>query len=166
MSENKSTNPFEFGPWGLSGAEFETAAIPRSMMDPADQYPHMHFAQHARRNRILKLVGLLVSMMLVSMATVIQSIHSKVRKPYHTSVLTGEGWLVELLTGHPERIRCELGMHREIFVKLVKTLRRMGHSNSKYFLKIIRCYCRLSRDPDLCPLKNKQPYFFIVLSQA
>ena len=24
--------------------------------------------------------------------------------PYHTSILSGEGWVQELLTGHPERI--------------------------------------------------------------
>ena len=35
-------------------------------------------------------------------------------EPYHTSILSGEGWLLELLTGHPERIHTELGMHSEV----------------------------------------------------
>ena len=31
--------------------------------------------------------------------------------PYHTSALSGEAWVLELLNGHPKRIRCELGVH-------------------------------------------------------
>jgi hypothetical protein len=54
------------------------------------------------------------------------------KEPYHTSILTGEGWVMELLAGHPERIRCELGMHHDVFVELISELRRMGYTNSKY----------------------------------
>ena len=32
------------------------------------------------------------------------------RTPYHTSALSGAAWVNELMTGHPERIRCELGV--------------------------------------------------------
>ncbi|KAF9231496.1 hypothetical protein BU15DRAFT_56046 [Melanogaster broomeanus] len=35
----------------------------------------------------------------------------KVPVPYHTSILSGQQWVSELLDGHPGRIRCELGMH-------------------------------------------------------
>ena len=49
------------------------------------------------------------------------------RLPYHTSILTGQGWVEELLDGHPERIRCELGMHKETFLLLIN-----GYSRSKY----------------------------------
>ena len=47
--------------------------------------------------------------------------------PYHTSILTGQGWVEELLDGHPERICCELGMHKETFLLLIN-----GYSRSKY----------------------------------
>ena len=30
--------------------------------------------------------------------------------PYHTSILSGEGWVQELITGHPEHMKSELGM--------------------------------------------------------
>ncbi len=33
--------------------------------------------------------------------------------------------------GHPERIRCELGVHRHVFLELVSVLCQMGHSNSR-----------------------------------
>jgi hypothetical protein len=43
-------------------------------------------------------------------------------EPYHTSILSGEGWLLELLTGHPERIWTELGVHAEVFQELISFL--------------------------------------------
>jgi hypothetical protein len=49
-----------------------------------------------------------------------------------TSILTGEGWVLELLTGHPECIRCELGVHRHVFLELITELRRLGHTNSRF----------------------------------
>lgn len=54
------------------------------------------------------------------------------RLPYHTSILTGQGWVEELLDGHPERIRCELGMHKETFLLLINELHQLGYSRSKY----------------------------------
>ena len=54
------------------------------------------------------------------------------REPYHTSILTGEGWVMELLSGHPDRIRCELGVSHDVFAGLILALREMGHGNSKY----------------------------------
>ncbi|KAG2745075.1 hypothetical protein P692DRAFT_20699561, partial [Suillus brevipes Sb2] len=56
----------------------------------------------------------------------------KDREPYHTSALSGQDWVIELLTGHPERVGCGLGMHVGAFAGLVDELRTMGHSDSKY----------------------------------
>ena len=36
-------------------------------------------------------------------------------EPYHMSILTGEGWVMELLAGHPKHIHGELGVHHHIF---------------------------------------------------
>lgn len=41
------------------------------------------------------------------------------KTPYHTSALSGADWVGELLDGHPERIRCELGVHKEVFESLI-----------------------------------------------
>ncbi|KIO07781.1 hypothetical protein M404DRAFT_105407, partial [Pisolithus tinctorius Marx 270] len=46
--------------------------------------------------------------------------------PYHTSKLSGDMWVQELLTGHPDCICCELGMCKEIFVQLIEELREIG----------------------------------------
>jgi hypothetical protein len=89
------------------------------------------------RIRLIRIIVLLVSITLTSsLALFWPPSQSQTRRkhpvPYHTSILSGAAWVAELLTGHPERIRCELGMHREVFIELVDTLRRMGHGNSKY----------------------------------
>ena len=46
--------------------------------------------------------------------------------PYHTSALSGEAWVLELLNGHPKCIRCELAVHKHVFCSLIKELSTMG----------------------------------------
>ena len=54
------------------------------------------------------------------------------KEPYHTSLLSGYAWLQELLWGHPEHIRTELGVHKDVFYALVRELQSMGHSDTRY----------------------------------
>jgi hypothetical protein len=54
------------------------------------------------------------------------------KTPYHTSALSGEEWVKELINGHPERIRCELGVHKHVFQALIAYLKNIGHSHSRY----------------------------------
>ena len=91
--------------------------------------PDNHQAIH---QRLLRVATLLVSIILAATAAILESGLRMEAEPYHTSVLTGEGWVIELLTGHPERICCELGLHCHAFIELVTVLRDLGHSNSKY----------------------------------
>jgi hypothetical protein len=53
------------------------------------------------------------------------------RMDYHTSILSGYGWVLELLTGHPDRIRCELGVRVHVFDALLSHLQEMGYSHSR-----------------------------------
>lgn len=52
------------------------------------------------------------------------------KKEYHTSALTGHAWVLELLTGHPDRIRCELGVRLHVFNQLITTLRQQSHHDT------------------------------------
>src|ERR1700677_672055 len=52
------------------------------------------------------------------------------KTPYHTSALSGEAWVLELINGHPERICCKLGVHLHVFRTLIAYLQNIGHSNS------------------------------------
>jgi hypothetical protein len=51
---------------------------------------------------------------------------------YHNSILSGHGWVQELLHGHPDRIRTELGMRKEVFIELVRELMNSGILDSRY----------------------------------
>ena len=61
-----------------------------------------------------------------------QVIGRKDPEPYHTSVLTREAWIIELLMGHPEQIQCELGLYAHVFAQLISELWDIGHCNSKF----------------------------------
>jgi hypothetical protein len=50
---------------------------------------------------------------------------------YHTSALTGQACVLELLNGHPDRICCELGVCHHVFYALIDRLRAMGHSDAR-----------------------------------
>ena len=53
---------------------------------------------------------------------------------YHTSALTGEMWVLELLNGHPECIRNELSVHKHVFQNIIKDLCLFGHQDLKVIM--------------------------------
>jgi hypothetical protein len=80
------------------------------------------------------LIGEIIKLIQVLLISLLDIIKSGLRKDpiaYHTSALSGYHWLLELLTGHPERICCELGVHKEVFLQLIHELQTMGLSDSK-----------------------------------
>jgi hypothetical protein len=84
------------------------------------------------REQLLKYMALVISIVVTATHSLLQSIYPKDPEPYHTSALSGQDWVIKLLTGHPECIRCELGMHANAFVELISKLHTMGHSDSKF----------------------------------
>jgi hypothetical protein len=84
------------------------------------------------QRRLIQHSILLVSILISATANILESVYAKDPEPYHTSALSGEAWVIELLTGHPERIRCELGMHAHAFAELISELRTLGYTNSKF----------------------------------
>ncbi|KAI0273025.1 hypothetical protein BGY98DRAFT_892750, partial [Russula aff. rugulosa BPL654] len=52
--------------------------------------------------------------------------------PYHTSILTDQGWVLELMNGHPERMHTELGVRVHVFCHLVVALQKAGMGPSKH----------------------------------
>jgi hypothetical protein len=81
---------------------------------------------------IQRYAALFISIIITATAVLVDSLFTRVKEPYHTSILTGEGWIIELLSGHPNCIRCELGVSHDVFAALISELRGMGHVNSKY----------------------------------
>ena len=44
------------------------------------------------------------------------------KQPYHTSILSGQMWVRELLGGNPQRIKDQLGMAKNLFSQLVRQI--------------------------------------------
>jgi len=89
-------------------------------------------AQRLAMRRLYKYVTLFINIILTALTGILQDESTRMREPYHTSALTGKAWVMELVAGHPNCIRCELGVSREVFMELVQELRQLGHRNSKY----------------------------------
>lgn len=70
--------------------------------------------------------------LVVLLQLLIQLVDQSTPTAYHTSALTGEAWVLELMTGHPDRIRCELGVSADVFAALVAYLQEIGIRRSKY----------------------------------
>lgn len=97
-----------------------------SVMDPHVESALSHWN---RRQRIIRYAALIISIIISATANILQSMY--VQEPYHTSALSGEAWVLELLCGHPNRIRTELGMSVKVFSSLVQDLRDIGYQNSR-----------------------------------
>ena len=79
---------------------------------------------------ILATIALQLSLLLPTLMRLMFRYHMK--EPYHTSILSGYAWVQELLNGHPERIRTEFGVHKEVFRSLIEELQSMGHGDTRY----------------------------------
>lgn len=78
----------------------------------------------------LTTLGIIINAVSSAVLLYAESHYNKI--PYHTSALSGAAWADELMNGHPERIRCELGVHCHVFKHLLRVLRKMGYGNSKH----------------------------------
>jgi hypothetical protein len=83
-------------------------------------------------------VTVFVGVIVLALATLFKQAHQSIttKTPYHTLILTGEGWVLELLTGHPRCIHTELRVSHVVFDKLISTLWSMGlHSSCRVSLE-------------------------------
>ena len=85
------------------------------------------------RQALLNYILTLLQILLATLAELgeNQNLPRKEPIPYHTSILSGHQWVLELISGHPDRIRCELGMEKEVFLQLLLELRQAGHQDSR-----------------------------------
>ena len=78
---------------------------------------YMKDTAHKHRRRALHPLILITGLHILNHASKIYF-----PRPYHTSKLTGLAWIKELLAGHPDRIKDNLGVGKTIFKKLVSEL--------------------------------------------
>ena len=89
--------------------------------------------ERRRRHRLFVLITMIVCHVMHFYHTLFLSCSEKI--PYHTSILTGEGWVLELLSGHPDRIKTSLGVGLEVFEALVQILVEHGFTRSCHISK-------------------------------
>lgn len=78
--------------------------------------------QHQRRWTVI----LMAILLQVMNAYQLVFLSPTVRIPYHTSILTGEAWVYELIHGHPDRMRHNFGVDCDVFNALLHVLHRNG----------------------------------------
>ena len=101
-----------------------------TMDEPGPSEDKVYEKQRRVLQRLHHYIALFIAIILNNTSTLLLSLREP--ESYHTSILTGEGWVLELLAGHSERIRCELGVRRHVFLELIQELQRLGHDRSKY----------------------------------
>ena len=84
------------------------------------------------QQQITNILHILINIVFPTIEHTFHAMQQGVRQPYHTSILSGQAWVQELLHGHPRRIRTELGVREHVFRQLIFTLHHMGHGDSKY----------------------------------
>jgi len=84
--------------------------------------------------RLIRLLGITGIMIIYTTIKCIEIYASRFnRTPLHTSRLTGNQWVQELLDGHEECFYNEMGMSDTIFTQLLKLLvREAGLHNTRY----------------------------------
>ena len=80
--------------------------------------------QRRKRRRRCQSLLLMTSAITASSYSFLANIimNSTNRLPYHTSALKGAQWVRELLLGNPQRIKDNLGLHKQCFRRLVTAL--------------------------------------------
>lgn len=84
----------------------------------------------ADRNQRRRAAALVVNIVATSGFLYAQPLFDKTS--YHTSALTGEAWVQELISGHPDRMKTELGLRVPVFHRLVEVLKLAGLRHSKF----------------------------------
>jgi hypothetical protein len=82
-----------------------------------------------RQQLLLQIIGIFINTLVSAVLYFAAPLYHK--EPYHTSALSGAAWVLELLEGHPGRIRCELGVSKEVFHFLVAYLQQIGVNHSR-----------------------------------
>jgi hypothetical protein len=99
------------------------------MADHDVYLPHV-LALHRKRRCLQYYTGVLMVLLLECLLLVLQSLYTRLL--LHTSILTGEAWILELLVGHPDRIYYSLGVRKHVFYELIANMRAMGLTDSRH----------------------------------
>lgn len=101
-----------------------------SVDENIEHHQHQRPFEQRIQEQILSFVAYFINVLIPTFTKIIRQHY--IKQPYHTSILTGQGWVDELVYGHPLRIRTELGVSLKVFHALISKLHEMGHGASKH----------------------------------
>ena len=84
-------------------------------MDPAQLVYQQSIRQCQAFQQMSHLFTLVSRVIVFNIASILQAHY--LNEPYHTSVLTGQMWVLGPPGGHPEHIHTELGVYHRIFLQ-------------------------------------------------
>ena len=116
-------------------------------MDPAQLTYQQALRWHHSLQNMVCLFTLFIMVIALNVAAIIQAQYLK--QPWHTSMLTGQMWVLELLAGHPEHICTQLGVCSHVFYAIIDKFCVLCYTDSKFVT-----------------LKNNWPSFYIALLPA
>jgi hypothetical protein len=99
-----------------------------SRLSPHNVYAHTFLSIHEnmtpeQKLRLIRIIGIATVILLQAWAKNMNIYASRFSKtPLHTSILSGNQWIQELLDGHEERFYNEMGMSVTIFTQLLDLL--------------------------------------------
>ena len=119
--------------WGIMTPSwhslYRASPIDNALLMPPHEDNEQHHAAHLRAIQCIRQIT-------VTFVAVVSALLSllvlKDPEPYHTLILSRQGWVDELIEGHPACICCRLGVSREVFLEMITTLRNFGYNSSKY----------------------------------
>ena len=77
---------------------------------------------------------MLTSLLVIAISVTFVLEEAMTRLAHHISLLTGAGWVIDLLAWHPMHIHTELGVSQETSIALIEELCGTGHSNFQFVL--------------------------------
>ena len=77
---------------------------------------------------------MLTSLLVIAISVTFVLEEAMIRLAHHISLLTGAGWVIDLLAWHPMHIHTELGVSQETSIALIEELCGTGHSNFQFVL--------------------------------
>ena len=88
---------------------------------PIPESPNpVQLCQEFIQKKIAFILTLILTVVIPTMLQILDKYYNYYynKGPYHTSILSGEGWVQELLNGHPKHIHTQLGVYKEVFLAL------------------------------------------------
>jgi hypothetical protein len=98
-------------------------------MSPCPTMPPLARAIHLRL-----LIAAAYFWHMIHLATILYASPLYWKRPYHTSALSDQAWVKELIVGHPNSLKTELGLRLHVFFALIAELHACGLTDSKHII--------------------------------